>query len=179
VHERTAKVQSWADQVDFEILDRQMHNRRTRGMKPSGKDSDQEQLARYALQEEDEGKLADAAKRWKELSKQIGNADPEIRSWGLVGDRYWKRLQDVKERYLQLRGKIEKENESKKSDEKASFANDEEKDAEGAKDNLTEASRRWDGLKKATHGKDDLRHWYLLASMRVQELSAEKERANK
>src|SRR6202022_660240 len=66
-HEKVDQVQKWADQYDFEMRDRQMHNRRNSRL--NLEPEEEEKLALAALKEEDEGKLGDAAKHWKALSE--------------------------------------------------------------------------------------------------------------
>ena len=61
-------------QYDFELLERQMLNRRNKSFKTEGID---EILWREALDDEDAGNFAEAAKQWDELAKRKKNADPE------------------------------------------------------------------------------------------------------
>jgi serine/threonine-protein kinase len=183
-HEKADQVQKWADQYDFDMRDRQMHNRRKR-FKADGKDHDEEQLARDALDDEDLGKLADAAKRWKDLSAKKGNADPDIHAWGLVGERYGQELQKVAERYTELRQRILLERatkeESNTSDdlERAALAAVREEIAswhaqnsgatERAQKHLALAKEKWDDLKKSAE-QSDHRFWYLLAAKRARDV---------
>jgi hypothetical protein len=185
-HEKTALVQAFADQYDFELLDGQMHRRRNKGWKVEGKDAAEEQSARDALGEEDIGKLPDALKRWTELSKKKGNADPDFHAWGLVGERYGKKLQEVVDRHGQLRTKIYTERLSGKpavadhdnANEKialhavrAEVAAEKTKAPDDPEPLLKKAREQWDELKKATD-KDDpqQRYWHLLAAWRYREL---------
>ncbi len=91
-HEKAGQVQAWADQYDFELCERQMLKRYKNDTRYNPEDKDEEQLARAALEDEKNDKLDAAAKRWEELSKRKGNADPNLHNWGLVGERY---LQDI------------------------------------------------------------------------------------
>lgn len=181
-HEKVTLVQGLADQYDFELLDAQMHRRRKK-MAVGGKDATEEQAARDTLDEEDIGKLPDALKHWTELSKKKGNADPEIHAWGLVGERYAKKLQEVKDRYLQLRLKIETERTTEKKTAgdsefetlaldavRAEIAAERTKTPEDPEPFLVRARNQWDELKKAGEVKDELRSWYLLGAWRGREI---------
>ncbi|MSQ93731.1 MAG: serine/threonine protein kinase [Gemmataceae bacterium] len=194
-HDKMAAVQSWADQVDFEILDKQMHNRRTRQMtiRPDDKDRAEEQSARDALDDEDNGKLPDAFKRWEELSKKKGNPDADFHAWGLVGERYLQKLQKVDAEYQQLAAKINNEAKPANAFEKTAFeARHEElkqqghladalkhgKDGDDAKAKAArdearscrdKAEEHWKSLKKDATAPSS-RHWQLLAAWRLSEL---------
>jgi serine/threonine-protein kinase len=168
-HQKQAKMQEWADQVDFETRDRQMHNRRDRNFKPDGRE---EQQARDALNEEDVGNLTDAATRWKELSQKKGNADPDLHAWGLVGERYGLELQKVEERYTELRKRVQKERstkeETKPDDKSESTALSAVREEENK--NFAKAKDHWDNLKDATKAHANQRSWYLLAAKRARDL---------
>ena len=141
----------------------------------------EEQSARAALDEEKDGKLPDALKRWNELSKKKGNADPDFHAWGLLGERYGKKLQDVLDRHVQLKTKIQYERLSGKaavpdSDHekialqavRAELAGERAKKPEDAEPLFKKAREQWDELKKATEKED--RHWHLLAAWRYREM---------
>jgi hypothetical protein len=194
-HDKTAAVQSWADQVDFEILDKQMHNRRSRSMtiRPDDKDRAEEQSARDALDDEDNGKLPEAFKRWEEMSKKMGNPDADFHTWGLVGERYMQSLQKVDAEYQQLAAKIKNEAKPANDFEKTALeARHEElkrqghladaskhgKDGEDAKAKAArdeakacrdKAEEHWKSLKKDALAQTS-RHWQLLAAWRLSEL---------
>ena len=85
-HPKAGEIQAWADDIDFDTLDKQMHNRRNSPLKFTT--TSEEETFRKALTEEDDGKLSEAAKHWGELQKKMGNADPDMHAWGLVGERY-------------------------------------------------------------------------------------------
>ena len=167
--EKAAQVQKWADQIDFETLDRQMHNRRNKFKA----DSKEEELARLALDDEDFGKLGDALKLWKTLSAKKGNANPELHAWGLVGERYGQELQKVPERHEAIEKRVKRDladkKEIKASDEFEQIAA-EAVQAEIAAD-YAKAARKWDELKKSTEGSADRRPWFLLAASRLREAS--------
>src|ERR1019366_8709103 len=74
-HEKVGRIKAMADDIDFETLDKQMHNRRNSPLK--FKVSSEEETFREAFKEEDEGKLQEASKRWELLSKKKGDADPD------------------------------------------------------------------------------------------------------
>jgi hypothetical protein len=101
-HDKAGQVQAWADQYDFELCERQMLKRYRNDTRFNPEDKDEEQLARNALKDEEkDGNLAAAAKRWEELSKKKGNADPNLHAWGLVGERY---LQDIDSEEVLVKG---------------------------------------------------------------------------
>src|SRR5262249_43760628 len=104
-HEKASQVRKWADQYDFEARDRQMHSRRNRKFSPDGPE---EKLANEALDDEKIGRLADAARRWKELGAKKGNGDPDLHAWGLVGEHYAQELQKVEDTYVDLRKWIDR-----------------------------------------------------------------------
>jgi serine/threonine-protein kinase len=164
-HEKAKQMQAWADEIDFEICDRQMHNRRSKKFKVEGPDAREEQLARDALDNEDLGKLTDAAKLWDELSKKKESADPQIHAWGLVGARYRQELNEVDALYRQLERKADENQKIQVSDENARAGLEAVRD-EKAKE-LAKARSKWDDLK----GKTEVpRRWYLLAALRSREL---------
>ncbi len=183
-HEKTAQIQAWADQVDFEILDKQMHNRRNRGMaiRDADKDRLEEQLARDALDNEDQGKLPDAVKKWEQLSLKKGHTDVDLHAWGLVGERYRQALRQVENEYLQLAVKVEgKANPTSDLERLALEARGEElnrerqltKETEQAKakasSHLEKARTAWKALEQSAKTQQS-RHWQLLAAGRLHEL---------
>jgi serine/threonine protein kinase len=181
-HEKAPQVQAWADQYDFEMRDRQMHNRRDSRLRLNVEE-EEEKLALAALDEEDKGKLDAAAKHWKELSAKKGNADANLHAWGLVGERYERELQKVEERYTDLRKRVLLERaskiEAKASDDLEKSALDSVRDEiageradtpENAKEHFTLAKERWDVLQKSAEAPAERRPWYLLAAKRKYEL---------
>ena len=172
VHEKAAQVQKWADDYDFELRDKQMHNRRNSRLNLTAEEAE-EKLAQGALDDEDKGKLADAAAKWKELSTRKRNADANLHAWGLVGERYAQELRKVEDQYVALERKIKldraNEKETKSADEYEKIAIDAVKD-ELAGD-YAKASRQWENLRKESESSADQRRWYLLAVGRLRELS--------
>jgi hypothetical protein len=177
-HEKKAQIQEWADQIDFEIRDRQMHNGRNRSSKIEGPDAREEQLARDALDDEDLGNLAGAAGRWDELSKRKGNSDPDLHKWGLVGERYKQEIKNVDALYHQLWFKIKEERNLEKptvpGDDLERLGLDALRE-EMAK-HLPQAKNHWDDLKSKAGNR---RRWYLLAAKRSRELRDEIETQKK
>jgi eukaryotic-like serine/threonine-protein kinase len=190
-HEKIGQIQKWADQYDFETLDRQMHNRRASALKFTP--GPEEEEFRKALDEEDQGKLGAAAMRWHALSKKKGNADPDLHAWGLLGERYLKALEDVETLNTQL---LKRKDEKGTGDfepialaavragllrdealgelVRARADNDEarEKSAQDeAARRLIEARSKWNDLKSAASGNQpEHRRWFLLAGHRLHEL---------
>ncbi len=165
-HEKVGQVQTWADQIDFETLDKQMHNRRNSPLKFTT--TPDEDLFRKALVEEDEGKLAEAAKRWDELQKKKSSADPEMHAWGLIGEHYAQEIKKVDDLYNQLQQKAAAKNTGPTDDDIARLALT-AMQAELARD-LGKAQNEWDDLKKRP---EVPRRWYLLAAKRSRDLAAE------
>jgi eukaryotic-like serine/threonine-protein kinase len=162
-HEKFARIKAMADDIDFETLDKQMHNRRTSALKFTP--SHEEEIFRKALKEEDEGDLAEAAKRWDTLSKKKGDADPDMHAWGLIGERYGVSLKNIDELYRQLKVKAGTEKKGEPTDEFEKLA------ARAVQNELMSdsaaAKRDWDDLKKKA---DVPRRWYLLAASRLREM---------
>jgi len=170
-HEKVDQVQKWADQYDFEMRDKQMNNRRNSRLRLEPEE--EEKVALAALDDEDQGKIDDAAKRWKDLSTKKGNADPNIHAWGLVGERYAQELQKVENRYTELKQRVllDRSNDKKEtngSDELEQLALD-AVHAEIAKE-FAKAARKWDDLKRMAAASSDRRPWYLLAAKGYHEM---------
>lgn len=167
--ENTRQMQDWADQIDFEIRDDQMHRRKNAKLKVEG---EEEQLARDALEDENLGNLARAARYWEQLSKKKGHTDPDLHAWGLVGAKYLAELKKVDELYGSLENKIRAE---RTLQQKAEANGDLEQlglDAVRAEfeKRLDQAKGHWDELKQKTETQSDRRRWYLLASRQAREL---------
>ena len=126
----------------------------------------EEDIFRKALNDEDDGNLADAAKRWDELSVKKKSPDPEMRAWGLIGERYGAEIKKAESLYQQLRAKAAKKAPPADEFEKIALA---AVQAELDKD-LTLAEREWNALKKKA---DTPRNWYLLAAKRSHEVVGE------
>ncbi len=181
-HEKAGQVQDWADQCDFELRERQMHRRRKLKGRLTDNDKLEEQMARDALDEEDLGKLKDAAKRWTELSKRKGNLDPNLHAWGLVGERHVKELTIVDALHAQLRehrdglvpdklkARVVAAIGAEIARDKAVQAKDE---GLAAKEKTT-ALDNWRALKEDTKDRPEQRRWFLLAAKQVRDLGEAK-----
>jgi hypothetical protein len=180
-HKNVDQIRKWADQHDLDMRDRQLHNRRDSSLKLEKEE--EEKVANAALDDENLGKLGDAAKRWKELSTKKGNADPNLHAWGLVGERYLQELTKVEERYADLRKRImlaRSVNEKAKSNDEleqsaldavaAEIAGEKADSADQAAKQFGLAEYKWDDLRKTTETKAERRPWFLLAAKRVREL---------
>jgi eukaryotic-like serine/threonine-protein kinase len=168
-HDKADQIRKWADQYDFETLDRQMHNRRRKEMKIDGPE---EQAFRNALAAEDLGRLDDATKIWKDLAAKKDNANAELHAWGLIGERYAQELQKVEDRHdaLEKRIKLDRalSKETKGGDEFEQAALEAVK-AEIVGD-LTKTKDLWHDLRKSTETSAEQRQWHLLAVWRLSEL---------
>jgi serine/threonine-protein kinase len=167
-HPKAAEMARWRDQVDAEVCDHQLHNRRRRGMKA---DSNAEQTAYDALDDEDAGKLPEAVKRWQELSKYKDQAAQDQRVWGLVADRYLQELKGVDDLHRALTRKLGDE---KSSDKKHTGDTKEEQLALAALrdetyDKTGQARTHWQDLKQLAERRPELRRWYLLAAYKARE----------
>ncbi len=175
-HEKVTEVQGWADKIDFELLEHQMLNRRRISKKLNATDNDvaQEQIFRDALDDEEAGKLADAAKKWTDLSQRKTNTDPDLRTWGLVGERYQQRVKAVQTLYGELRekaGKGDGETEQMALDAvRSELAVDKLKDPDDAGKHRANARNQWEDLKKSTDTTGENRRWHVLAAWRWREL---------
>lgn len=172
-HEKAAEVQQWADLIDFDTRNKQMHIRRKR-IEPDGLE---EKLARDALDYEDRGQLAEAAKCWKELSGRKGNADFDLHCWGLVGAHYAKELQNVEDRYADLRKKAATAAKSEDNFEKSAIAivrselkAEAAKSREEADKHWLQAKNGWDDLRASAEHEAANRPWHLLALKRLREI---------
>ena len=171
-HEKAAQVRAWADQADFKIREEQMHRGRTRSSVVRGVDAKEEQMARDALDDEDAGKLKEAAKRWEELSKRKGNVDADIHKWGLVGERYLKDIQAAEAEDLKLKTKLDAKGKPAEELEKLAL------DACRAELDKAHAlaKSKWEELKRSAKVESP-RRWYLIAARRLRELGEAKDEA--
>jgi len=165
---RAAEVARWRDQIDTEVGDAQMKNRKRLGMAADG---DAEKTAFDALDDEDAGKLDDARKRWLELSKLKAENAKEQRMWGLVADKYLQGLKSVDELGRNLLKKVNEEKtfakkiEGETKEEQLALAAWRDEETEPAK-----ARRQWDELKEQTKNQPELRRWHLLAARKLRDL---------
>ena len=182
-HDKVTQIQQWADLADFKIRERQMHNTRNRKIDPTATDARETELARRALDDEESGRLADAANLWEQLSKKKEHPNADIHIWALVGEHYLQDLKKVEDDYHQLAIKLIAN--SKPGNELERIALDARReelarDRELAKKDDTQAKERADEhLKKARRKWEELerdaktpspRGWYLLALKRKHDL---------
>ena len=172
-HEKAPQVQAWADEVDREMREKQMFNRRNRNIIA---DSEPEKDARLALDSEDLGKLDAAARLWLHIAELKDAKDPDVRAWGLVGAKYYKDLQDVANTYDGLKVALQSEKILKQKHEPKSIH--EERAIQAVREEIAEqwdkARDEWELLKKRTESEPDERRWYLLAVKRLRELKKDK-----
>jgi hypothetical protein len=170
-HASAGVMRKMADQYDLDRTERQMHNRRA----SFKADSEAEALAREALDNEDLGKLDDAARLWKQLAtyKEKKGEDKEKmreeRAWGLVANRYLDELRAVQDRFKELRRKVEKEKATGKKIEGESKA--ERLALDAVRKEQSQAMNAWSDLKTLVKDDPDNRRWYLLAAQQYRELS--------
>ncbi len=168
-HPKAAQMRAWAIQVDLEILEKQLLNRRAAKFPP---ENDTERAARDALDDEDRGKLLDAAKTWQSLLVKKNSGDREEKSWGLLAERKKADLDGIFALYSLLHARVSKENGDEKPAEPESEA---EKlalaavRAEAKTKDLAAIRQAWDDLKARASTAGD-RRWFLLAAGRLREL---------
>ncbi len=179
------RVRDWADDIDREVLELQMHNRRNTGFKiADGDEGEREKLARKALDDEDAGKRDDAEKTWSKLAEFKSNKRDDLaRPWGLVADKYLQQLHEVDGLYKQIQERVDQESKEPKDGkkEKSKKPTEAEKDTAEMKMALQAArSERekkfrqardlWEDLKKHAEKETTLRQWHLLAAQRAYQL---------
>lgn len=164
--EKFAKVQRWADDIDFETLEKQMHNRRVSPLKFNT--TPEEDAFRKALGDEDDGKLQDAAKAWEALSKKKGNKDADMHAWGLLGERYLQDIRKVDADYRELKLKAATNSDGADEFEKIALEACRAERVQTAK----LATAKWEELKQAAKNESP-RRWYLLATKRAREWLAQ------
>jgi len=166
---RAIEMARWRDQIDTDVCDTQMRNRRRLSVPADG---DAEKAAFDALDDEDAGKLDEAKKRWQDLAKLKSESAKEQRAWGLVGEKYLQGLKTVDDLGRDLLKKI---NEEKTFAKKIEGDSKEEQLALAAwraeEDDAAKARRQWDDLKELTKSQPEMRRWYLLAARKTRELS--------
>jgi hypothetical protein len=129
-----------------------------------------EETARFALENEDLGKLDTASERWNDMLRYKEDADPEQRAWGLVAEKHLKELRDVDWLDGELqKGKDKKEGKSS-SETMALKALAEEADGK-----IAVARDTWGQLKRDSESDPEQRRWYLLAAKKVRELKNKEE----
>jgi eukaryotic-like serine/threonine-protein kinase len=167
-HDKAGQVQAWADQYDFETLEKQMHNRRSSALKftPSA----EETTFNRALDLEKEGHLAEAAKLWESLSAKKSSADPDMHAWGLLGEHYLKDHRESAKLYEQLNAKLRADKDAKSSDPFEHDALDALRTELAG--NSTDAASKWSELAKKP---DVPRAWQLLAFKQQREKSRKKD----
>jgi serine/threonine-protein kinase len=157
-HDKAGQVQAWADQYDFELCERQMLNRYKNETRFNPEDKTEEQLARNALDAENSGNVAAAAKRWEELSAKKADTNLNIRAWGLVGERYLQDIRNMETDYDSLESKVNGKTTPGSELERIAL---EARRAEMERDAAT-AKERWEQLKRLARTESP-RRWYLLA----------------
>ncbi|HZZ77507.1 MAG TPA: serine/threonine-protein kinase [Gemmataceae bacterium] len=167
-HEKAERVQQLADRYDFEMLDKQMHNRRKSVL--GFERSEEEKLFNRALDFEDEGKLAEARPLWEKLRANKASADADLHAWGLIGEHYLQDQDHADELYKKL---LATKNGKDLSGFEKDGVNAVRLERDGKK---AEARDIWEDLGKSP---DLPRRWYLLAKRKSNELKRELQSADK
>jgi predicted Ser/Thr protein kinase len=167
-HAQAGDMQKLADAYDRDETEKQMHNRRNR-FKAEGT---AESVARDALDNEDLGKLGDAALLWEQLAAYAGKKDREDRAWGLVAKKYLEELRLVEKNFEDVQKKVYEETAAGKKHVPESR---EERLAMEAvrkeQQQPSQASIAWNDLKTLVKDDPGNRRWYLLAAQKHRELS--------
>jgi serine/threonine-protein kinase len=167
-HPKAKQVQEWADQIDTEDMENAFLNRLSSPLKVElpEKEKRADEEARTAVRYENEGLMDDALKAWRDLARFKKENDPDLRSWGLLGEKRASDLKAVDSLYEDLKLKITSENltnkkaEAEDADER--FALDAVR-AERKKD-WTVARESWEQAKKLTKESPQKRPLHLLAA---------------
>ncbi len=167
-HAKAATMVRWRDQVDAEVCE--FHLKRRHGAWKA--ETDAEQTAFDALDDETDGRLAEARKRWQELAKLKTDNDTEQRPWGLLAEQRLRELSAVDDLGRDLLRKI---NEEKTFQKKHEGGSPEEGLALAAwraetADEPDKARSQWNELKDQAGRQPELRRWYLLAARKTREL---------
>jgi serine/threonine-protein kinase len=175
-HPKAAQVQAWADQVDRDVAETQMINRRNAKFRFDEDDPEEkaaEEKARLALDSEDIGKLDTAAQLWAELVRYKDDKEhPKQRPWGLVAEKYLKELQEVEKLAAQLRNSLQTEKILQKKHKGESLNEETALQALRAEaaEQWSDAQDTWLLLRNRTESDPKQRHWHLLAAKKVREL---------
>ncbi len=86
---QTEQMRRWADQYDIPLREQQLENRHRLNLSPEG---EAEAHARKAVKSEEVGDWDTASAQWTEVETFKGDADNDLRLWGLVAE---KRLRDL------------------------------------------------------------------------------------
>lgn len=175
-NEHTAQIHRWADQVDLQMREAQLRNRKKVGLTASTTDPN-EKTAAGALDDEQKGNLASAFKRWNELLPLKDDADSDAHGWGLVAQKHLADLQEVQKLEKSLDQWIKQLDRRPKIAEPLSDPMTQALRAMryqqfGKKGDTTEANQQWEKLKKAVAEEGPNRPWWLLAAREQYELSA-------
>jgi serine/threonine-protein kinase len=179
-HKEADKVRRRSDDVHRDDVETQWLNRRRQGY---DSDDEGEKLFRQATDEENAGKLADAAKSWQELAAYKNKGDEE-RSWGLVAESHLKELQAVEDLYRKLQERAQAEKAPKKGDpdpppsqQGAEESKEEQLALKAVRsevaNKMPEALALWEelrGAKGEASQSQAQRRWQLLALKRVRDL---------
>jgi serine/threonine-protein kinase len=159
---------AWVDWTERDFL-RRLRDQITVGV------TDEEGTAKKAVKYEDAGEFDDARDQWSKLEKLKSKDDREKRGWGQYAARRLQELKDVEELPEQLRQKIE-EGDKRREPYVGKGA---EKHAVKAlrlelQKERDQARTAWEELKKKYQEEADQRPWFLLAVLKVRELTPDK-----
>lgn len=167
--EGARQMQGWADELDLALLERQMTNRRSRGIPP---DSEEEKTVVETERLENNGELRKAAAAWTAMQEKYRN-DADKRRWSVLAGRHLIEIADVFQRETNLLAKVKDSFGQVKnltaSSEPEPLAIDAMR-AEAIFEDPWTAQQRWRELKKKKEGETSGRPWYLLAAYKERAL---------
>ena len=167
-HPKAVDVRKLDDKFALEYTETTLHNRRNRAT-----DDKTEETAREALDNEDLGRMPEAAKRWTELLPLKSSKEFEPRGWGLLAEKSLAALKALDDYHARLVKQIQLE----KAGEVPPAKGENEYQSLALKAARNEAAGRlplaqkdWEELKDLTKERLEQRNWYLLAAKRAREL---------
>jgi serine/threonine-protein kinase len=172
--EQARKVKAWADLIDVRLCDEQLAKLlklTRRGLSPEMEEGG-ERESFGALQKEEEGDLAEAARRWQEISQKYGPESSQPR-WGMLARERLRRLGEVTAKENELETRLMnlrlsgQEPPVQGPDRKALIARRYERFGD-----LPLAGQRFEELKKELANDPEQRPLYLLAARKAREIKA-------
>jgi serine/threonine-protein kinase len=164
-HKDAGKMRAWADEIDLVEHEEAMARRRNGKWAPDGKD---EELYRKAMDWEDEGRIEEADKIWKQIldQNQKNVKDTEANSWHLLAKKQTTEIQKVLELDKELQSKAQKDPKPAAKNNK-SDPTEEALALKAMRD--PNNSKAWEELQRKA-GESGQRRWYLLAAMHLHQL---------
>jgi serine/threonine-protein kinase len=185
---KARQMHTWADEADRALREEQMYRRRKNDLEPDGADKAAEVHARLALTAEEKGDLPAAQNEWKAMLPWKKKEDRDLRAWGLVAEKHYNDVLEVRKRYDEIKSKTRLEHLSKKPYEATTTAGQEavqavraqleaeraqqKGDAPSAKKYWADARSHWESVRAEAQRESsrDNRLWEFMARWRLREL---------